>query len=76
MKKVLLFSAVIAAFTFASCAKDRTCTCTTTSTVPGSTATTDITTFTKSHKDDARRNCMGYTATNSGYTTTKACTLK
>ena len=75
MKKILLF-AVVAAFSFASCAKDRTCTCVNTSTAPGSVSTTDITTWTKSHKDDARRRCMSGTATMGGYTYTSACTLK
>lgn len=76
MKKVLLFGAVVAAFTFASCSKDRTCTCTTTSTVPGSTAVTDIFTFTKAKKADARYFCMSETSTTGGYTVTKTCELK
>lgn len=76
MKKVLLFAAVVSAFTFASCAKDRTCTCVTTSTVPGSTSSTDIVTYPKSHKEDARRRCLSGTSTSGGYTTTVACTLK
>ncbi len=76
MKKVLFFVAVAAAFTFASCAKDRTCTCVNTSTAPGSTSYTSIVTFTKATKKDARFNCMSSTATTGGYTTTNACTLK
>ena len=76
MKKVLLFGAVVAAFTFASCAKDRTCTCVNTSTAPGSVSTTDIITFTKAKKGDARYFCMSETSTTGGYTDTRTCTLK
>ena len=76
MKKVLLFGAVVAAFTFASCAKDRTCTCTTTNTAPGSVATADVVTFTKAHKGDARYNRMDFTQTVGRYTETTTCTLK
>ena len=39
MKKIFLFAAVLSAFTFASCKKDRTCTCTSTTTSGGSSTT-------------------------------------
>ena len=56
MKKVL-FIAVVAVASLASCKKDRVCTCTTT---PASgTATTDVTTYYKVKKGDARLMCMG-----------------
>ncbi len=72
MKKVFLFAAVISAFSFASCKKDHTCTCI--DSTAGSTA--DVTTYPKSTKAAARANCLSYTSTNSGVTTTTTCTLK
>lgn len=83
MKKVILFAAVISAFSFASCSKDRVCTCQTDQ--PGSKA--QVTTYIKSRKADAREQCMStkqdmvvqsqvppYTATT--VTVTNTCTLK
>jgi hypothetical protein len=75
MKKVLFMAAVIVA-SLASCKKDRTCTCTTTSTYPGATSTTDIVTYNKAKKHDVRGMCLSTTTTDGGYTTTKDCTLK
>ncbi len=80
MKKGLLFIAVVSAFSFASCKKDRTCTCTSTTT-PGTTAaTTTVKTYTDSKKADARAACLSYSYTNdfggTTYTTTLACELK
>ena len=46
MKKVILFAAVFAAFTFASCKKEHDCKCTTTYTPAGGTAGTPSTTTT------------------------------
>lgn len=75
MKKVLLLVAVIAAFSFVSCKKDRTCTCTTT--VAGVAGTPDVTTWSKSRKSNAELMCMSYTETNAaGVVTTKDCKLK
>lgn len=83
MKKGLLFIAVISAFSFASCKKDRTCTCTnTTNGVADSTP--DVTLYTKATKGDARANCIDHTYTytyNNGITdvtttTVVACELK
>ena len=71
MKKVILFVAVISAFSFASCKKDRTCTCT--STTNGVAHTTpNVTVYTKARKTDARANCLSGTSTdtyNNGNTT-------
>jgi hypothetical protein len=75
MKKVLLFVAVIAAFSFASCKKDHTCTCTTTSTQPGSTSYTSVKTYTKAKKGDAKKACASYTQPNGSYTETTTCSL-
>lgn len=73
MKKIVLFVAVFAAFSFASCKKDHTCTCTT---VSGSySGTPQVTTFPKSTKAAARANCLSSTQVNSGVTSTTTCTL-
>lgn len=77
MKKLVLFVAVVAAASFASCKKDRTCTCDWTSTqtqvttISGGGTTTDVTTdsgtnevvYTKAKKGDARAACLSYTTT-------------
>ncbi len=55
MKKVL-FIAVVAVASLASCKKDRTCTCTTTFS-NGTKTQTDITDYPKSSKKAAVRNC-------------------
>ena len=60
MKKLLLIVAVITAFSFVSCKKDRTCTCTYTE-AGSSVSTTYVTTYNKSMKGDARQECMSYT---------------
>ncbi len=73
MKKLLLIVAVITAFSFVSCKKDRVCTCT--YTIGGATST-DITTYTKSMKGDARERCMSETGTSGGQAYTLSCTLK
>ena len=76
MKKVLLFVAVVSAFSFASCKKDHTCTCIYTSTEPGFVSTTDITTYTKAKKGDARAACTSYSYLDATYTYTTTCELK
>jgi hypothetical protein len=64
MKKVI-FIAIVAVASLASCKKDRTCTCT--SSYGGS----SVVTYTKAKKGDARAACLSTTST--GYSTT--CTL-
>ena len=77
MKKGLLFVAVISAFSFASCKKDRTCTCTETyngASVPGGSQTITIE---KAKKGDARAACLSTKETDSsGGVTERTCTLK
>ena len=55
MKKLLLIVAVITAFSFVSCKKDRTCTCTHTP-VSGAAETFTVTYF-DSHKKNAQLGC-------------------
>lgn len=55
MKKVL-FIAVVAVASLASCKKDRTCTCTTTS---SGVTTTEVTVIHEAKKGDARQMCYG-----------------
>jgi hypothetical protein len=72
MKKVL-FIAVVAVASLASCKKDHTCTCTVTA--PGYTGTPNVTTYTKTSKSAARAHCLSSTGTMSGVTYTNTCTL-
>ncbi len=76
MKKVI-FIAVLAVASLASCKKDRTCTCTDTSTQPGYVSTTNVTTYTEAKKADARAACSSYSMipTGSTYTYTTTCKL-
>ena len=80
MKKILLIVTVISAFSFASCKKDRTCTCVETSTFPGSTPSTTVQTFTDSKKGDARAACLSASASEdfmgTTYVFTRTCELK
>jgi hypothetical protein len=75
MKKIILFIAVISAFSFASCKKDRTCTCVSSN---GTTTNPErVFTLTKVTKSQGRANCLSSTETNNnGSTTTTTCTLK
>ena len=76
MKKVI-FIAVVAVASLASCKKDHTCTCTSTSDAPGSTSSTQVYTVVKAKKSDAKKACITSKTTNSaGYTTTNTCELK
>lgn len=76
MKKSILFVAAIAALSFTSCKKDRTCTCTTSNSNATASTTTTIT-YTKSKKGDARLFCMSTKETEKdGSTTTTDCKLK
>jgi len=76
MKKIILFVAVVSAISFTSCKKDHTCTCTTTSTAPGSVSTTSVTTINDAKKGDAKRACVKTTTVYNGVTTTNDCELK
>lgn len=70
MKKVI-FIAIVAMASLASCKKDRTCTCTT----AGST-TASVVTYTKAKKGDARSQCLSYIQTyNGGAASVVTCTL-
>jgi hypothetical protein len=76
MKKAILMVAVIAAASFTSCKKDRTCTCVTTNSNGGA-AYTGIVTYTKAKKGDARSQCLSSTTLLiNGSTNTTTCTLK
>lgn len=79
MKKIILFASVISAFSFASCKKDRVCTCVYT-TNPGGSTYTDVKTYTKAKKGDAMSHCLNGSSTSEyfgqTYTTTWTCTLK
>ena len=78
MKKVLLFVAVVTAASFASCKKDRTCTCT--SSTNGSAGTPQVTVYNDAKKGDARAACLNTTTTttvgSTTYTTVTTCELK
>ena len=82
MKKVILFVAVVSAFSFASCKKDRVCTCTSVITSGGQTFTGDpnITTYSDSKKKAAMSHCLNSTSTGTDggvtYTVVQTCDLK
>jgi hypothetical protein len=68
MKKITFLAVAALAFSFASCKKDRTCTCTETTTQVATGATTGTTTDTETtitiikdaSKGTARANCLNY----------------
>ncbi|HWY12798.1 MAG TPA: hypothetical protein VN026_15800 [Bacteroidia bacterium] len=79
MKKLTILAVAALAISFASCKKDRVCTCNFTPT--SGTSYTQVTTYYKSKKSDARLFCMGsQEVTTAGGTTTTGtksdCTLK
>jgi hypothetical protein len=74
MKKVL-FIAVLAVASLASCKKDRTCTCTFTSTDPTSVSSTQVYTIVDAKKGDAKKACITSTSVNGSYTDTETCKL-
>ena len=83
MKKITLLAVAFIAISFASCKKDRTCTCTTTTTPPVGSAFTSSTEYTikKVKKKDAVNGlCRSYTkqttAPVSGTKTDETCELK
>jgi hypothetical protein len=64
MKKITLLAVACVAISLASCKKDRTCTCTNTSTQPdyygpGVSTKTETTIYKESKKDEARLYCLG-----------------
>lgn len=74
MKKVMMIASVIA-LTAVSCAKDRTCTCTQTSSA-GGTPTTNSVTLVESTNGQAKANCVTTTQTyTSGVTIKNDCKL-
>jgi hypothetical protein len=68
MKKVI-FIAIVAVASLASCKKDRTCTCT------GASGYSSVTTYTKAKKADARAACLSYTVTDGTYSYAVTCDL-
>ena len=76
MKKIFLFLIVGAAFATTSCKKDHVCSCTETSTEPGSAAVTYDVTNKEAKKADAANACVKRTYTDGGFTYTSDCKLK
>jgi len=76
MKKIFLYLVVGAALTATSCKKDHVCSCTDTSTQPGSAAQTYEITIKEARKADAANKCVKTTSTGGGYTYTSDCKLK
>lgn len=75
MKKLILFAAIAASTLFASCKKDRVCSCTYTSS-SGATITGEVT-YVKASKRDARANCLSRKEVYpGGATETYDCKLK
>jgi len=79
MKKVLLIAAV-ASLAMVSCKKDRTCECTSSSTIPGSTSETTKYTVYDVSKGTAKRACVKttqeFTSGGTTYISTDDCKLK
>ena len=75
MKKLLLTVAVISAFSFASCKKDSTCTCTAVY-ADGSPSQTSVITIIDARKMDAKKMCINTTSGTGNDLETKTCTLK
>jgi hypothetical protein len=80
MKKNIFYVLGISMIVFASCAKDRTCTCTTSSDIPLSSTSTSVQTESHLTKKTGKRvlNCYSYkeAITGTSYTKTVACELK
>lgn len=78
MKKITLLSFALVAISFASCKKDRTCTCTTTDNSPGATTSEYTVVYHKISKSNAKAACMSLEVTPTGqpYTEKRTCTLK
>ena len=80
MKKIVLVVAVVG-LAMASCRKDRTCTCTSTSDAPGFVSSTEVTVYKDSRKRDAKIACQSYTGkmtapVASPYSSGQNCELK
>ena len=79
MKNIFLSLSVIASIAMASCKKDRVCTCTSSSTAPGSTPMTMEVTIFDVKKSDAKKACVkttnDYTSNGVTYTRTSDCKL-
>ncbi|MDZ4665284.1 MAG: hypothetical protein SGJ15_10440 [Bacteroidota bacterium] len=82
MKKILIIAAV-AGLSMASCKKDLTCTCISTSDAPGSVSQTEVTTYKGVKKKNVDEDCVSMSVKQtagpspiSPYTTTFDCTLK
>jgi len=75
MKKLLLFVAVVTAFSFASCKKDHTCTCTT-AYADGSASDTEVYTVIDARKGDAKKRCIDHTTGTGTDMQTTTCELK
>jgi hypothetical protein len=78
MKKLSILSIALVALSFASCKKDRTCTCTQTDNSPGATVDSYTVVYKKITKGNAKAACMSLNVTPDGqpYTETRTCTLK
>ncbi len=78
MKKITLLSIALITLSFASCKKDRTCTCTQIEDSPGATSSEYKVVYKKVTKSQAKSACMSLKVTPDGqpYTETRTCTLK
>jgi hypothetical protein len=74
MKKVFLFAAVISAFSFASCKKDYTCTCTTS--YAGLTASTSTTIHDTKSKASSACTAEETSSSVGGVSATTTCVIK
>lgn len=74
MKKVIMIASVVA-LTAVSCAKDRTCTCTYSNNLTGSTTTTQTTTLVGTSKGQAKANCISTSVTTGTVVSTSDCKL-
>ena len=78
MKKITILAIALIAISFASCKKDRTCSCSVTDNSPGATTSEYKVVYHKITKKNAKSACMSLEVTPSGqpYTETRTCTLK
>ena len=77
MKKITILSIALIAISFASCKKDRTCTCSQINSAPGSTASEYKIVYKKATKAHAKGACMSLKVQPDGdpTTDTRTCTL-
>jgi hypothetical protein len=78
MKKIAILSIAAFALSFASCKKDRTCTCTANTGAPGAQDFTYTVTYKKATKSQGKAACISQKITPDGQTDTETynCTLK